>query len=84
MWKEVLNIDNLNINDNFFEIGGDSLIAAQIASKMKQQLKEFEDIPWDKLMLELIQSNSLSEMCSKLVSTSRINADKDNVVKDKL
>ncbi|MCC9888527.1 hypothetical protein HK148_04470, partial [Streptococcus agalactiae] len=79
MWKEVLNIDNLNINDNFFEIGGDSLIAAQIASKMKQQLKEFEDIPWDKLMLELIQSNSLSEMCSKLVSTSRINADKDNV-----
>ncbi|MCC9878322.1 hypothetical protein HK152_00385, partial [Streptococcus agalactiae] len=82
MWKEVLNIDNLNINDNFFEIGGDSLIAAQIASKMKQQLKEFEDIPWDKLMLELIQSNSLSEMCSKLVSTSRINADKDNVVKD--
>lgn len=84
IWKEVLNIDNLNINDNFFEIGGDSLIAAQIASKMKQQLKEFEDIPWDKLMLELIQSNSLSEMCSKLVSTSRINADKDNVVKDKL
>ncbi|MCC9694645.1 hypothetical protein HK253_09565, partial [Streptococcus agalactiae] len=83
MWKEVLNIDNLNISDNFFEIGGDSLIAAQIASKMKQQLKEFEDIPWDKLMLELIQSNSLSEMCSKLVSTSRINADKDNVVKAK-
>lgn len=84
IWKEVLKVDNLNTNDNFFEIGGDSLIAAQIASKMKQQLKEFEDIPWDKLMLELIQSNSLSEMCNKLVNASKNIADKDNIIKAKL
>ena len=30
IWKNVLNVSNININDNFFDIGGDSISAIQV------------------------------------------------------
>lgn len=37
IWKEVLSLDKVGRNDNFFEIGGDSLIAMQVLSKSAEQ-----------------------------------------------
>jgi amino acid adenylation domain-containing protein/non-ribosomal peptide synthase protein (TIGR01720 family) len=36
IWGEVLNIDNIGIHDNFFQSGGDSIKAMQIASRLRQ------------------------------------------------
>jgi len=36
IWQEVLQIDDLSIDDNFFEIGGDSIISIQIISKARK------------------------------------------------
>jgi thioester reductase-like protein/non-ribosomal peptide synthase protein (TIGR01720 family) len=36
LWQDVLGIERIGINDNFFEIGGDSLKAIQISSKMQK------------------------------------------------
>ena len=30
MWKQTLHIDRIGIHDSFFELGGDSVLAAQI------------------------------------------------------
>jgi len=39
-WQEVLEIDSVGIDDNFFEIGGDSIKAIQITTRLrKHQLK---------------------------------------------
>ncbi|HCD8868579.1 TPA: non-ribosomal peptide synthase, partial [Enterococcus faecium] len=78
IWKETLKVESLSINDNFFELGGDSLIAAQIASKMKQNLAEFKEVPWDQIMLGLIQSDSLREMCSNFIFNSQEELKEDN------
>lgn len=46
IWKEVLKQDDLAYNDNFFEIGGHSLIANQIINRIKREFNEelnFED-----------------------------------------
>ncbi|SDE01311.1 amino acid adenylation domain-containing protein [Mucilaginibacter pineti] len=35
IWQQVLSIDNIGINDNFYEIGGHSLMALQIVSRFE-------------------------------------------------
>ena len=43
IWSEVLGIDQLGINDDFFELGGDSLLATRIVTGM---MKKFSaDLP---------------------------------------
>lgn len=38
LWKEVLNLDKIGVNDNFFEIGGHSLRATKLVSKIRKNL----------------------------------------------
>lgn len=35
IWKELLQLNNLNIQDNFFELGGHSLLATQMTSRVR-------------------------------------------------
>nr|WP_269808913.1 non-ribosomal peptide synthetase [Enterovibrio nigricans] len=50
IWKQVLGIESIGVNDNFFRIGGDSIIAIQLVSKLRQagfsvQVKDMFDCP---------------------------------------
>ncbi|MBL0741379.1 condensation domain-containing protein [Chryseolinea lacunae] len=36
VWKEVFRRNDINVNDNFFSIGGDPMIAVEIASRLSQ------------------------------------------------
>ncbi|MBS0308728.1 MAG: amino acid adenylation domain-containing protein, partial [Proteobacteria bacterium] len=38
IWSEVLGLDNISVNRNFFEIGGHSLLAVQVVSRIKDNL----------------------------------------------
>jgi amino acid adenylation domain-containing protein len=40
IWKEILKPDKIGINDNFFEIGGNSLKILQVINKLKKLLKK--------------------------------------------
>lgn len=35
IWKDLLTVDNISIHDNFFEIGGDSLLITQVKTRVK-------------------------------------------------
>lgn len=37
LWKEILNLDSIGVHDNFFTIGGTSLMAAQLIIKFKAE-----------------------------------------------
>jgi amino acid adenylation domain-containing protein/non-ribosomal peptide synthase protein (TIGR01720 family) len=37
IWQDVLGIETIGVNDNFFSLGGDSIIAIQFISKAKKQ-----------------------------------------------
>ena len=37
IWQEILGIDNVGIKDNFFRIGGNSILSIQLASKIRQE-----------------------------------------------
>lgn len=39
IWSQVLKVDKVSTNDNYFELGGDSLLATQLNSKINKELK---------------------------------------------
>lgn len=38
LWSDVLSVDRVGVHDDFFEIGGNSLIAADLLTRMRDQL----------------------------------------------
>ena len=59
IWQEVLNTDKISVTDNFFRIGGDSILSIQVSSRIRQagfscQVKDiFECKTISKLALHL-------------------------------
>ncbi|WP_353569918.1 amino acid adenylation domain-containing protein [Candidatus Albibeggiatoa sp. nov. BB20] len=37
IWSEVLHLDNVSVNDNFFALGGDSILSIQVVARANQQ-----------------------------------------------
>ncbi len=38
IWKEVLELDHISVHDNFFEIGGHSLLSMQVISRLEKKI----------------------------------------------
>jgi acyl carrier protein len=38
IWQDVLRLDDLTAEDNFFDLGGHSLTASQVSSRLQQEL----------------------------------------------
>ena len=57
---DVLGVENINMNDNFFMIGGNSLIATQVVSRLKEAYSV--DLPLE----EIYEGENLEEISKKI------------------
>lgn len=60
LWSEILNLKTVGINDNFFDIGGHSLLAVQLLSRIETVLGQA--IP----LTELFRFGSIAELAARL------------------
>ncbi|GAA6615700.1 beta-ketoacyl synthase N-terminal-like domain-containing protein [Scytonema sp. NUACC26] len=65
IWQEVLGIAEVGIYDNFYELGGDSLIATQLISRL--QAKFPVDLPLRDLLLSAMIPIKQAEMVEQLL-----------------
>ncbi|BDI18010.1 hypothetical protein ANSO36C_38120 [Nostoc cf. commune SO-36] len=49
IWAEVLNVKNIGIHDNFFDLGGNSLLAVRLLDQINKQFEG--DLPLSNLFL---------------------------------
>lgn len=68
IWCEELKIGSVNKTDNFYLVGGDSLLIAQVIAKMKERLPEAREWEWDDLLQEMMQTPNIQDMAQKLSS----------------
>ena len=45
IWREVLNLERVGVKDNFFNLGGNSLLAVRLIDKINQKLKTNLHVP---------------------------------------
>lgn len=64
IWKEVLNIENIDIFSNFFEMGGHSLIAVRVMNKLEQKTGK-------RLPLSVLFEHSSVETFAKLLNKDK-------------
>jgi acyl carrier protein len=63
-WQEVLRIDRIGTNDNFFDFGGHSLLLAQVHSRLRRQLRR------DISMIELFRFPTIGSLAAHLIAAS--------------
>jgi acyl carrier protein len=56
VWQEVLAIDNVGVNDNFFDLGGHSLQAVRVHGKLRAKFEK------NLLLFELFQFPTIAAM----------------------
>lgn len=72
VWKEIFNLEQINIHTNFYEIGGDSIKAIQIVSKLRK--KGFD----------LSVSDIYKNQTINLISKNALEADKNSMVSNNI
>ena len=71
IWAEVLSVQNLGIHDNFFDLGGNSLLMIRVHQQLTEQLNI------DLSVLDLFRYPTISSLAEYL---SRINKNFSSVV----
>jgi acyl carrier protein len=70
IWRETLNVEQVGIHDHFAQLGGDSLLAAQLVTRIAQSLQvdpEALDLlayPTVAAMAERIEQAAIAEQSS--------------------
>jgi len=59
-WREVLKVDQIGINDNFFDLGGHSLLAARLVSNLRSML----DVELN--MVDVFEASTISALAEML------------------
>jgi thioesterase domain-containing protein/acyl carrier protein len=73
IWCNLLNLNRVGINDNFFDLGGNSIVAAQFFSKIEQKIGQYlplallAEAPTIKEIADLIQRQNWTDSWSSLV-----------------
>ncbi len=62
IWSEVLAVEKIGIHDNFFQLGGHSLRATQIVSRMRQQLG------WDVPIRAIFESPTIAGLSARFAA----------------
>ena len=73
IWSDVLENKNISINDNFFDIGGTSLLAIKVIHKVKDQFGVY-------LPISILYSLSTISDMARVISMEKGEKNKDNIV----
>ncbi|MDZ8261482.1 non-ribosomal peptide synthetase [Nostoc sp. ChiQUE01b] len=65
IWQEILNVEKVGIHDNFFDLGGHSLLLVQIHSKLQKTFQR------DFLLVEMFQYPTISHLAKYFSQESK-------------
>ncbi len=67
IWQTVLGKEDISIDDNFYVIGGDSLLIAQVVTEVKNNLPEVTEFEWDQIMKLALENPTISSLSEKIL-----------------
>jgi acyl carrier protein len=71
VWQELLGVEKVGINDNFFDLGGNSLLLTKAYSELKKKLSnEVESIS----LIDLFNYSTIKSLIQHLLQTNQTNS----------
>ena len=65
LWRDLLEIDRIGVNDDFFQLGGESLLAARLVRRVRDEMQA--DLP----MSALFDAPTVAELAELVGRTRR-------------
>ncbi len=78
IWSEALGGGMITRDQDFFMAGGDSLLIAQVVTRMREQLPAATEWTWDRLMREMLNTPTVSHIATVLIRKSAPMVSNDN------
>lgn len=86
IWKDILKVEKISVHDNFFDLGGNSLLVAELSIKLLEKfhisipVKIFFDLPYIDIIAEYIDSKGTkftekSDIQDAIIHDSLLNED---------
>jgi amino acid adenylation domain-containing protein len=73
LWKEVLRVDKVGVHDNFFDLGGHSLLLIKVQGRIEQHLNRKLEI------VDLFQYPTIETLARHLTSRDDISSERDRI-----
>ncbi|GAB4588357.1 non-ribosomal peptide synthetase [Nocardia sp. IFM 10818] len=70
LWAEVLGIERVGRTDDFFALGGNSLLSTQLVAKLRDRVPEAASMYFDTLVRELLPDPTVAAMARYLASAA--------------
>jgi pyochelin synthetase len=72
LWSEVLDLPQVGRNQDFFKMGGDSLLAAKLVGMMRAQIPEAGGLFFDSLIRQMLPSPTIAALATYLSTQTNI------------
>ncbi len=66
VWSHVLRVEHVGRSQDFFELGGDSLLAAQLVGRMREEIPEAAPIFFDTLLRLVLDGPTIGKLAAHL------------------
>jgi pyochelin synthetase len=66
IWAEVLRVPAVGRDDDFYALGGDSLLAAQVVTEVRERVAGAEGVFFDEMLRELLNGASVADLAGMI------------------
>ncbi|GAU68923.1 putative pyochelin synthetase [Streptomyces sp. NBRC 110611] len=70
LWSEVLHVPAVGRDANFFNLGGDSLLVAQLVGRMRERVPQAVGLAWDDLLRSVLNRPTVAALAAQLRSAA--------------
>lgn len=69
LWQEMLGVPKVGRDQNFYTLGGDSLLLSQMVGKLRDRVPEVADIEWQELLRDVLRNPTVAALAARRHTT---------------
>jgi pyochelin synthetase len=66
LWTELLAVDRVTRNDDFFDLGGDSLLVARMVGRLRERIPQAADLEWEVVLRHMLRRPTVAGLAGFL------------------
>ncbi|WP_405432807.1 amino acid adenylation domain-containing protein [Micromonospora sp. NBC_00617] len=82
VWADVLRVERVGRDADFFALGGDSLLAAKLAGQLAERVPAAADVFFDELLRRILEHPTVADLADHLAAVGGVRPDEEPAVSD--